>query len=493
MLFNSFQFLIFFPVVVALYFATPPRYRWLLLLIASYYFYMCWRASYALLLAAGTVVDYFAGVMMGRTPDRGKRRKYLLLSLLSNLGMLFTFKYFNFFMDSGRGLCDWLHWQCDLPTLRLLLPVGISFYTFQTLAYSIDVYRGRCPPERHFGRFAVYLAFWPQLVAGPIERPSHLLPQFRETYHFDYDRVTNGLKLMLWGFFKKVVIADNISGSVNAVYNNCTAHDGPALMLATVLFAYQIYCDFSGYSDIAVGAARVMGYDLMSNFRQPYQARSVGDFWRRWHISLSSWFRDYLYIPMGGNRVPLPRWYFNLFFTFLVSGLWHGANWTFVIWGALHGTYLLVGLVTERLRARVTAALRLDRVPRLHALLQQAVTFALVCFAWIFFRANSLSDAVYVVTHLFSGFGKLGLHPPNVAWLEAQCTALALGPKRALTIVAMLALLELVQYVQARCSVRELLARQPIWVRWPAYYSLIVIIALFGAFNRGQQFIYFQF
>ncbi len=493
MLFNSLHFLIFFPVVITLYFALPPKYRWLLTIAASYYFYMCWRATYALLLVAGTLIDYTAGILMGRTQDRRKRRKYLILSLASNMGMLFTFKYFNFFMDTFETLAHALHLDVAVPALRLLLPVGISFYTFQSLSYTIDVYRGRVQPERNFLIFAAYLCYWPQLVAGPIERPYNLLPQFHRTHHFEYDRVTHGLKLMLWGFFKKVVVADNLSGPVNTVYNNCHAYEGLPLILATVFFALQIYCDFSGYSDIARGASRVLGIELMQNFRRPYHARSIGDFWHRWHISLSTWFRDYFYIPLGGNRVPQTRRYFNLFVTFLVSGLWHGANWTFVIWGALHGTYLLAGLLTAGLRARVAAAVGLTRVPWLHALVQQVITFGLVCFAWIFFRANNIHDAGYIITHLGTGLPALPHNLLDPLWVRDLVTSLGLNYHRLATIVVAVLILETVQVLQTRGDVSAMLARRPIWVRWPAYYALILVIVFGGAFNRSQQFIYFQF
>ena len=488
MLFNSTQFLVFLPIVVILYFATPAKWRWLLLLASSYYFYMCWRATYALLLVAGTLVDYTAGILMSRTTDRRKRLKYLLLSLASNLGMLFTFKYFNFFMDSLQYMCASLHVEAALPTLRLLLPVGISFYTFQSLCYTIDVYRGRVPAEKDFRIFAVYLSYWPQLVAGPIERPYNLLPQFHQTFHFDYDRVTSGLRLILWGFFKKVVIADNIAPTVDTIYNNCRIHESPTLIFGTVLFAFQIYCDFSGYSDIAIGCSRMLGIRLMDNFRRPYHARSTAEFWKRWHISLSTWFRDYLYIPLGGNRVPRWRWLFNIFFTFLVSGLWHGASWTFVIWGALHGTYLLVGILTESLRGKLVAAIGLNRVPALHGALQRVVTFGLVCFAWVFFRANNVGDAFYIVTHMFTGLAG-AYRVFNFYWLEH---ATGVGWHRLGTIAAAVAVMEVVQALQARGG-QPVLAHRPVWVRWPAYYAVILAIVFLGAFNRGQQFIYFQF
>ncbi|MCB0064655.1 MAG: MBOAT family protein, partial [Caldilineaceae bacterium] len=337
MLFNSLQFIIFFPAVVTIYFLLPHRYRWLLLLAASYYFYAAWQIEYTLLIFISTAVDYAMAHLMAQSEKLWHRRAYLGVSLLVNLGLLFGFKYFNFFNESVRATLNLFNIFYNVPAFQVLLPVGISFYTFQTLSYTIDVYRGKLAPERHFGRFALYVAFFPQLVAGPIERATHLLPQFHQPMTFNQTRIASGLRLLLWGMFKKVVIADRLALYVNQVYDHPGDHGALTLLIASYFFAFQIYCDFSGYSDIAIGAARVMGFDLMENFRQPYMARSIAGFWRRWHISLSTWFRDYLYIPLGGNRVARWRWYSNLFLVFLVSGLWHGAAWHFVIWGALHG------------------------------------------------------------------------------------------------------------------------------------------------------------
>lgn len=491
MLFNSLHFLLFFPLVVIAHFVVPQRFRWLLLLLASYYFYMCWRPEYALLILGSTTISWLSGLLMAGASTPGRRRLWLVVGVAANVAPLFLFKYFNFFNDSARAVATALQLPYAVPTLHLILPVGISFFTFQTMSYTIDLYRGQCPLERHFGIFALYVSFFPQLVAGPIERSTNLLPQFRERRVFDDARVTSGLQLMLWGFFKKVAIADNVAEAVNAVYNDVGHHQGPTLLLATVLFAFQIYCDFSGYSDIAIGAAQVLGFRLMQNFRCPYHARSIGEFWHRWHISLSTWFRDYVYIPLGGNRVPRARWYGNLFVTFVISGLWHGANWTFVIWGSLHGAYLLAGLITGGLRRRLVTLSGLARVPRLHGVLQQAVTFALVCFAWVFFRANSMADAWYVITHLATGWQPDGSGLGT--WLANVLSAVRLSTQRGVVIVGLLLLLESVQALQARGSVRDLLNRRPVWVRWPAYYALLAAIVFLGAFNRGQQFIYFQF
>jgi len=481
MLFNSLDFLVFFPVVVCIYFATPHRFRWVLLLAASYYFYMSWKAEYGLLLLLTTFIDYYAAILIGRSTTKVKRFQYLALSLGSNLGLLFVFKYFNFFNDSVRATFNYFNVFYGVPAFQVLLPVGISFYTFQSMSYTIDVYRGQIRPEKHFGIFALYVSFFPQLVAGPIERSGHLLPQFYQRYHFDYDRVVSGLKLMAWGFFKKLVIADRVAVAVNNVYNNPTDHTGIPLLMASYLFAFQIYCDFSGYSDIAVGSARVMGFDLMQNFRQPYFSKSIGEFWTRWHISLSTWFRDYLYTPLlQSNWLFKRHWYYNLLVVFLVSGFWHGANWTFVIWGALHGFYLVFSIWTVRLRASASDLFQLSRFPRLHEAMKMVVTFHLVTFAWIFFRANSVSDAFYIVSHLFVGleprlgFGvDLGLFEFLIAGLAILC-------------------MELVQLKQTQTSVGQFIARQPFWIRWATYYALLFVILLFGKFDT-REFIYFQF
>ena len=299
MLFNSLQFLVFFPIVAALYFATPDRFRWLLLLIASYYFYMCWRPVYVLLIVASTLIDYFVALKMGGCATKPERRKYLWLSLIGNLGLLFTFKYANFASQSLHDILGFADVRYDVPMLDLLLPIGISFYTFQTLSYTIDIYRGQRKPERHLGKFAVYVAFFPQLVAGPIERAKTLLPQFGEIHRFEYERAKRGLTLILWGFFKKLVVADQVAIYVDAVYGNPADSSGLSLLVGSYLFAFQIYCDFSGYSDIAVGTSRVLGFRLTENFRRPLLARSIGEFWERWHISLSTWFRDYVFMPLS--------------------------------------------------------------------------------------------------------------------------------------------------------------------------------------------------
>jgi len=478
MFFNSLHFLIFFPVVVGLYVATPNRFRWILLLAASYYFYAAWRVDYLVLIIVSTLVDYLAALGMDRTDDKRRRKLYLTFSLISNLGILFSFKYFNFFNESLRTVFGAFQVPYDIPAFHVLLPVGISFYTFQTLSYTIDVYRGHRSAERHLGIFALYVAFFPQLVAGPIERSTRLLPQFLEKVDVTYEGIVEGLRLMLWGFFKKLVIADRLAAYVDAVYTHPGDHSGVTILVATYFFAFQIFCDFSGYSDIAIGSARVLGYDLMDNFKRPYFSKSIAEFWRRWHISLSTWFRDYLYIPLGGNRVSKGRWYYNLFLVFLISGLWHGANWTFVVWGALHGAYLIVGIVSGDVRDRLCASLGIRG--KLRRWLAILVTFNLVSFSWIFFRANSIQAAWQLLGRItvFEGF---------------KLTLPVFGRYELLLAFAAILVLETVHFLERKDGFRSLLDRLPSPARWFLYYAFTMAILLFGVINQKQAFIYFQF
>lgn len=483
MLFNSIEFLIFFPIVTAIFFALPQRFRQVFLLAASYYFYMCWKAEYAILILVSTLIDYVAALRMGKTTDKRARKKYLILSLAANLGILFAFKYANFFNASLRAVLQQFNIFYDFPGFHWLLPVGISFYTFQSMSYTIDVYRGEKEPERRFITFALYVAFFPQLVAGPIERSVRLLPQLDQTVRFDYERLISGLRLMLWGFFKKLVIADRLAIYVNQVYNSPAEYQGLTLLLATYFFAFQIYCDFSGYSDIAIGSARIMGYDLMLNFRQPYFSQSISEFWKRWHISLSTWFRDYLYIPLGGNRVSKPRWYFNLMAVFLVSGLWHGANWTFVLWGGLHGFYLLFSIYTQKVRQALAGLLKIERFPLLQRGWKIFFTFHLVCFAWVFFRANSVGDAFLILRNLL----RLDFSPAGLAALNV-----ALGWGELLIAVGSILLLEVFHLLERTGRLKSLVLEPPRTFRWAIYYALILGIVFFGVFNH-TEFIYFQF
>lgn len=489
MLFNSLHFLIFFPIVTVLYFLLPHRFRWQLLLAASCYFYMVFKPVYILILAFTIIVDYTAAILIENS--EGRPRKLLLLaSILANVGVLAFFKYYNFFNQSLRDLLGMAGLALPVPPLlEILLPVGLSFHVFQSLSYTIEVYRGHQKAERHFGILALYVMFYPQLVAGPIERPQNLLPQFREKHYFDYERVVAGLQLMLWGFFKKVVIADRLAPLVNAVYNDPHSYQGISFIMATVLFAFQLYCDFSGYSDIALGSAQVMGFRLMKNFDRPFLSRTISDFWKRWHISLSSWFRDYLLFSLEGNRIKW-RFYLNLFLTFLVSGLWHGAKWTFVLWGAINGCYLILGAMWRDAFGRRNQAQAEKGWLRWPVHVASVLwTFALFCFSLIFFRANSLADASYIITHLLDGVGSLALDSHFIQMFVLLKTS-RLDFAVSLSALTLLFAVEILQY---RYDLRELFQQQRIWLRWVLYYAGIIAIFLSATINEPQRFIYFQF
>lgn len=491
MLFNSFSFFIFFPIVTGLYFLLPSRFRWALLLIASCVFYMAFIPKYILILGVTITVDYIAGIMIERS-EGTRRKKYLIISIISNIGFLAFFKYYNFATDNLNTLFLWLNLAYAIPLLHIILPIGLSFHTFQAMSYTIEVYRGNQRAERHPGIFALYVLFFPQLVAGPIERPQNLLPQFREQHVFDWNRVKAGLSRMLWGLFKKMVIADNCAVIVNRVFDFPTQFEGWPLIIAAVLFSVQIYCDFSGYSDIALGAAKVLGFNLMENFNRPYIAKSISEFWKRWHISLSSWFRDYVYIPLGGNRVSEWRLNFNFLIVFLLSGLWHGANWTFVVWGGLHGLFLIMSRLTEKTRNFFARILRLRKIPALHGAIRTLYIFLLVCFAFIFFRAHTVSEAWYIVSHLFVSAGEV-ISSPNaiLTWTQFVATV-NLTWLKAGNIILAIVTLAAVEYIRQRPSALNFFMRQPVWLRWFAYDMLGMWIFMFGYFGE-RAFIYFQF
>lgn len=487
MLFNSISFLLFFPVTTLIYFMLGRRLRCAWLLLVSCAFYAAFIPAYLWILFGVIVVDYGAGLMIGMARGRG-RLIFLVASLVANIGILALFKYFNFVNENLRQLAALIHWNYPVRDLGMLLPIGLSFHTFQSMAYTIEVYRGRQKPERDPLIYALYVMFYPQLVAGPIERPQHMLHQFHAFHPFDADRAFSGLQQMLWGFFKKLVIADRMATIVDAVYANPHHVGGAMLILATWFFAIQIYCDFSGYTDIAIGAARVLGYELMVNFDRPYAATSVADFWHRWHISLSTWFRDYLYIPLGGSRVPLPRWIFNVMVVFVISGLWHGASWTFAVWGALHGIFLVCSKLTKNLRTRIADLAGMDETsPLLHAW-RVFATFNLVALAWVFFRARTLREAGTVLGGIVGpGFFRKPTLPRgvmNMPLFTSRDLWLCCG---------LFVFLQLAEWFSDSPPDRPGgLIVQPRWVRWPAYYALVLAILWLGALG-GRVFIYFQF
>lgn len=476
MLFNSIHFVIFFIAVTTLYFVLPHRYRWFLLLASSCYFYMVFIPVYILILGFTIVIDYFAGIWLENSTGK-KRRLFLIASLIANIGVLAFFKYYNFLNDNITSFLHVFGYGNPVPYLDIILPIGLSFHTFQAMSYTIEVYRGHQKAERNFGIYALYVMFYPQLVAGPIERPQNLLHQFYEKHHFDYQRIVEGLKLMLWGFFMKLVVADRLAMYVNAVYNNPGQHSGKTLALASVFFAFQVYCDFAGYSNIAIGAAKVMGFNLMTNFKRPFFAHSISELWKRWHISLSSWFRDYLYISLGGNRVRISRLYFNIFFVFLMSGLWHGANWTYLIWGALNGIFIIFAIITDRQRNYLTHFFKIDKLPWLNNGSQILTTFLLFCFSLIVFRSSSVADALLIIGKIFRFEGSIYYDNPSslIYSLFAIASLMIVEFKK--------------EYYRGTFSFFN---NKNTIVRHLSYATIILLILLIGVFDGGQ-FIYFQF
>lgn len=486
MTFHSLAFVIFYPTVLLLNFLLPRRARMPLLLASSYLFYMYYQPSLIFLIFGTTATSWLCSLAISRTESLAKRRVLLSITLVVCLGTLFFYKYFNFLSESIFSLLGIFGVRSEAPLLSLVLPVGISFYTFQTLSYVIDVYRGNIPHERNFLYYALFVSFFPQLVAGPIERPENLLPQLKKEHRFEKANAVKGAKHMLVGFFKKVCVADLVAETVNIVYNSPEGQSPIAIVIATALFAVQIYCDFSGYTDIAIGAARVMGIRLMQNFDHPYRARSVREFWARWHISLSSWFKDYLYIPLGGSRVGKWRHMLNLMIVFAVSGLWHGARFTFVVWGVLHGLYQVVGLLTKAPRAALRRRLGLKEESFSLRVLQTGTTALLVCFAWLFFRANSMADAIALLSSLVS----------PAAWRApfSLSKSLALSPVSFLLLLVSLVLLYfldgLVSYGEEKQS-SDVMVKDGgfVYIVW----AVLLMYMLLLANGQVSSFIYFQF
>ncbi len=471
MLFNSIQFVYFLPVVIVLYYLIPHKSRWVLLLVASYYFYMCWKVEYIFLILASTLIDYLSAIQMDKQPERRKRTPFLILSLASNLGLLFTFKYFNFFGGALNDLFQTYNMASSVPLLNVLLPVGISFYTFQTLSYSIEVYMGKQKAERHLGYFALYVAYFPQLVAGPIERFSRLAPQLKAKHTFSYKNLTNGLRLILYGLFIKMVIADNLSVYVDQVYAATDQHNSIDILLAMFFYSFQIYCDFHGYSTIAIGSALIMGIRIMDNFNTPYLAKNISEFWQRWHISLSTWFRDYLYFPLGGNKVLKQRWIINILIVFTVSGLWHGANWTFIFWGGLFG---LVYLSEKGLNKTFKIPDTKSSLSIIHLLLA-VKTFLLVTVIWVFFRSQSIQEAFDYFYYLVNN--------TDVANVELNVSF------KDWFVLGFFIVTDLLLF---NTRFDKLVSKYNIAVRWIIYSLLIfMIIVLSGVENFA--FIYFQF
>ena len=499
MLFNSTKFLIFFPAVCVAYYIIPHKVRYLFLLAASYFFYMCWNPKYALLMLTSTIITYLSGLLIdsvGKKDSYTEKKKkdlkkvFVALSFISNLLILFFFKYYDLLSDTLSRIGSAIGIVINVPEFDIILPVGISFYTFQALSYTLDVYRKEIYAEKNFFKYALFVSFFPQLVAGPIERSKNLLIQINQRKRFNFDEARIGFALMVFGFFQKLVLADRISVVVDAVYNNYTDCTGFQLLIATILFAFQIYCDFGSYSNIAIGAAKIMGFKLMDNFNTPYFSRSVSEFWRRWHISLSTWFRDYLYIPLGGSKKGKVRKYINIMIVFITSGLWHGANWHFCLWGGLNGLFQVIGDILKPIRQKIKSFLHIDDKVMSHKILQGLITFALIDFAWIFFRA-SFRQGLAIVQRILGFSGQRWFtYGNNLAMMQIDSRDLNV------LIVAFAVLLIVSVFRIKNIRMSEWLIKQGTWLRWIILLALIfgtLIFGIYGAQFDASQFIYFQF
>ncbi len=480
MLFNSLTFIIFLAVVLVLYYTLPQKLKWIMLLIASCIFYMGWRAELIILIVISTLSNWLLARLIYDKPE--KKKVFLIISLIINFGLLFVFKYMVFINHSFMWLYNYLGWTYPIKDFDIVLPMGISFYTFQAASYTIDVFYGKYKPEKNYFKLALFIMFFPQLVAGPIERADRLLGQLFMKHKLELANISQGSKLMLMGYFKKIVIADRASVLVDAIYNSPQEYKGLPLVVATLFFTVQIYCDFSGYTDIARGVAKLMGIELMINFDRPYFSKNIKEFWRRWHISLSSWLRDYIYIPLGGSRCSLIKKYRNIMITFLASGLWHGANWTFVLWGGLHGLYQVIGDLKNKI-------IPMKRDFFVLNILRVIICFVLVAFAWIFFRANTISDAVYIIKNIFAGW-------ENVSDLQyLYVTFNNMGLKLFEIVILSIAILFLIftEVISFKYDIHKLLNKGPFIFRFVYYYILACFILMMGVFAGGGQFIYFQF
>jgi D-alanyl-lipoteichoic acid acyltransferase DltB (MBOAT superfamily) len=447
---------------------------------------MWWIPKYVLVILASIAITYVSGLLIGMTESKSRKKLYVALSVVLNVVLLGVFKYFNFFNESITWLLKQINLEWGVQNLSILLPIGISFYTFKALSYTIDVYKGAVKPEKNFLTYALFVSFFPQLITGPIERGWHLLPQFYEDHNFDYQRVSNGFKLMAWGFFKKAVIADKCGIFIDGVYNNLQAYHGLPLILATWLYVIQIYCDLSGYTDIAIGAADVLGFKTIKNFNRPLFSKSIVDLWRRWHMSMMSWFRDYLYIPLGGNRVSKTRHYFNTIVTFTVSGFWHSANWTFIIWGFINGILIIISTNTRGIRDRIRTMIGLEKFPVLKSIWQIAVTIFIFGFGAVLFRARNIGETSYIVKNLLNGLGGQLL---NITSFKMD---IGMSWGKATIMIISIIILIAVEFLQRKGSVREMISKKPVYIRFSAYYILLLWILIFGEFG-SKSFIYFQF
>jgi D-alanyl-lipoteichoic acid acyltransferase DltB (MBOAT superfamily) len=482
MLFNTLEYLLFLPIVFILYWGLGRkdlRYQNLILIASSYFFYACWDWRFMFLLIFSTLLDFFSGIKIYEAENKREKRMWLWLSIIINLGFLGVFKYYNFFITSLTDGLSLIGIQENFVLLNIILPVGISFYTFHGLSYIIDIYYDRIKPERNFVNYSVFVSFFPLLVAGPIERATHLLPQILKKRAFNYSMASDGLKQILWGLFKKIVIADNCAEFANTIFNNHANYSGSVLALGAIFFTFQIYCDFSGYSDIAIGSAKLLGINLIRNFAYPYFSRDIAEFWRRWHISLSSWFKDYVYIPLGGNKGGIWKNIRNILIIFLISGFWHGSNWTFICWGLLNAIYILPSVIfkTNRVNLEIVAAGR--KIPTFRELMSILQTFSLTAFAWIFFRAENLKHAFDYISGLFS--------------ISLFSIPYYSGIDKTHSTLIMIIFLIIIEWIgrEQQFAIEDLGKTWKRIYRYVFYYILILFILYFG--GKEQEFIYFQF
>ncbi len=481
MLFNSFSYLIFFIIIVSIYYFTPNKYSYVVLLIGSYYFYMCWNPILIVLILLSSIINYILSILIYQ--DKPKKRIYLITALTINFSLLFIFKYLNF---ASYVILDWFNINKD--PFSIILPMGISFYTFQATGYTIDVYRGKLKPERNFFKFSLFITYFPQLVAGPIERAENLLYKLFNKKRFNIENIELGLKYMIYGYFKKIVIADRISVIVDNIYNSPTSYSGLALIIGTFFFAIQIYCDFSGYTDIARGSSKMLGIDLIENFKQPYFSKSIKEFWTRWHISLSTWFRDYLYIPLGGSRKGKMRTILNNFITFLVSGIWHGANFTFIIWGALNGIFSTIGDLTRPSKKYLLKKIHLEN-SFIHNFFSVIITFLLTSFCWIFFRSNTISDAFYIINNLFVDFNLFF----NKDYIFNTLTSIHNNLFELYISFYLIILLMLFDFFAGSSDIHLKLLTKNKVLQFSFYYIITFLVLIMGIYYGQGEFIYFQF
>ena len=498
MLFNSIEYLFFLPIVVLMYYLFPNKIKQMWLLIVSYYFYMCWNAKYALLIFFSTFITYICGLLLERIKSREWDEKVkvtckkltVAISLLLNFGVLFYFKYINFVISTINHGMNLLGNECNIPAFDIILPVGISFFTFQAVGYTIDVYRNEIEAERNFGRYALFVSFFPQLLAGPIGRSKNLLNQLKTIKPFEVSRAESGLLTIAYGLFLKLVISDNISTVIDPIFRNVDAYTGMELLMASILFAFQVYSDFSGYTKMAIGSARILGYHLQENFEAPYLAVSVKDFWRKWHISLTSWFRDYLYIPLGGSRKGIVRKQINTIIVYLCSGLWHGAAWHYVIWGGLNGLLSVCEDICKPIKRKCISFLHIDENRAVYRMFQSGITFILIDITWIFFRAESVRDAFYIIKTAITDF--------RMEWfLNVGFENIFVSSKMMFIILVSLLILFMVDFLKTKgINLKAVVFRQQIVFRWIFYWLFFLVILYWGAYGQGyeqKQFIYFQF